>query len=63
MNKIYLIFAVALPLISSVGIYAEGSGIPQWVKNNACWWSQGQISDADFAAGIEYLVRAGIIVT
>jgi hypothetical protein len=36
--------------------------VPQWVKNNACWWSEGSITDLDFASGIEYLVREGIIV-
>jgi len=35
--------------------------IPQWVKNNAEWWSQGAISEDDFLNGIEYLVKNGII--
>jgi len=32
-----------------------------WVKNNADWWLQGLILDADFLKGIEYLVENGII--
>jgi hypothetical protein len=36
--------------------------VPQWVKNNACWWSAGMITDEDFAAGIEYLVKEGLII-
>ncbi len=35
--------------------------IPQWVRNNALWWSEGQMTDADFAAGIQYLINQGII--
>jgi len=35
--------------------------IPQWIKNNAEWWSQGLISDDDFVKGIQYLVENGII--
>jgi subtilisin family serine protease len=35
--------------------------IPDWVRNNADWWSQDLISDEDFASGIQYLVSAGII--
>jgi len=35
--------------------------IPQWIKNNAEWWSQGAISEDDFLNGIEYLVKNGII--
>jgi hypothetical protein len=35
--------------------------IPIWVKNNAGWWSENQISDEDFVSGIQYLVDNGII--
>ena len=35
--------------------------IPSWVKNNACWWSENQISDDDFASGLKYLIENGII--
>jgi hypothetical protein len=35
--------------------------IPSWVKNNAKWWSQGQIDDSDFIKGIQHLMQNGII--
>ena len=35
--------------------------IPSWVKNNAEWWANGLISDADYASGIEYMIKEGII--
>ncbi|MEW6043055.1 MAG: hypothetical protein AB1608_02220 [Thermoproteota archaeon] len=35
--------------------------VPGWVKQNAAWWSDGTITDADFAAGIGFLVKEGII--
>ena len=35
--------------------------IPDWVKSNARWWSDGIIDDATFASALEYLVREGII--
>jgi len=35
--------------------------LPEWIKNNAEWWSQGLISDDDFVKGIQYLVEQGII--
>jgi len=35
--------------------------IPPWVKNTAKWWSEDSIDDKDFAAGIQYLVKVGII--
>ena len=37
--------------------------IPQWIKNNAKWWSEGQISDDEFVKGIQYLITNGIILT
>lgn len=39
----------------------ETSVIPQWIKNNAKWWSEGSIGDADFLKGIQYLIQQGII--
>jgi len=35
--------------------------IPQWVKTNAGWWSQGLISDSEYVQAIEYMVNQGII--
>jgi len=35
--------------------------IPGWIKNNAKWWSEGQIDDNSFVQGIQYLVEHGII--
>ena len=36
--------------------------IPEWIKNNAGWWSSGQIPDSAFIDGIEYLIKQEIIV-
>jgi len=35
--------------------------LPDWIKNNAKWWSEGRISEDDFVNGIKYLVEKGII--
>ena len=35
--------------------------IPDWVRNNAGWWSEGLIGDSDFASGIEFMITEGII--
>lgn len=35
--------------------------IPSWIKSNAEWWSDGIISDDDFAKGIQFLIKNGII--
>ena len=38
------------------------SSIPAWIKNNAGWWADGQIDDNTFVQGIQFLIKAGIIV-
>ena len=37
--------------------------VPSWVKNNAGWWANDQISDTDFVKGIEYMIKEGIVKT
>ena len=43
-----------------MGTFSVGK-IPDWIKNNAKWWSEGKISDDDFSKGIEYMIKVGII--
>jgi hypothetical protein len=38
-----------------------GSEIPDWIKNNADWWSSGQIDDDSFVQGIQWLIKEGIM--
>jgi len=35
--------------------------IPEWIKNNAGWWADGQIDDDAFVSGIQYLINEGIM--
>ena len=36
--------------------------IPDWIKNNAKWWTSGLITDSDFAMGIQFMIKNEIIV-
>lgn len=36
--------------------------IPEWIKNVAGLWHDGQISDTEFVKGIEYLIKNDVIV-
>lgn len=36
-------------------------GIPEWVKHNSAWWSEGQIDDGTFVEAIRYLINEKII--
>ena len=40
---------------------SQSVNIPDWVKNNAKWWSNGEIDDNTFASGIEFMIKQGII--
>ena len=41
---------------------SKSPSVPEWVKNNAGWWADGQIPDSAFIDGIQYLIKDGIIV-
>jgi len=43
------------------GLPPELPKIPQWIKENAEWWSDEQISDSEFLEGIDFLFKKGII--
>ncbi|HSA77058.1 MAG TPA: peptidase, partial [Nitrosarchaeum sp.] len=35
--------------------------IPDWIRNNAKWWANGQIDDSSFVGGIQYLIKERIV--
>ena len=51
--------ADAIFIIEEFGL--GGISVPDWVKNNAGWWAERLISDDDFASGIQYMIKEGII--
>ena len=61
--KGYWIFSIMFLgiILFSVTAYAQSSAIPDWVKNNAKWWSEGQIGESDYISSLQYLISQGII--
>jgi len=45
----------------SITASAANSSVPDWVKNNAKWWSEGSITEADYIKSLEYLITQGIV--
>nr|AIF11001.1 hypothetical protein [uncultured marine thaumarchaeote KM3_47_G11] len=41
--------------------YGDTKSIPDWIKNNANWWSDNLIGDTDFINGLQYLIEHKII--
>jgi len=37
------------------------TAIPDWIKNNAGWWANGDIDDNSFVQGIQYLIKEKIM--
>ena len=35
--------------------------IPQWIRDNAKWWSEGLITDQDYINGLQFLIQQGVI--
>ncbi len=62
-RKFGIIFAVAFVVIVILNPAFAESNIPTWVKNNAVWWAEDQISDSDFAIGIDFLMKEGLLNT
>ena len=56
----YILFDIELQGKGSTSVQAEPS-IPDWIKNNAGWWSDGLIDDASFVSGIQWLISNGIV--
>jgi hypothetical protein len=41
--------------------YGDTKSVPDWIKNNASWWSDNLIDDTDFINGLQYLIEHKII--
>ena len=59
-----LIFVIALIGVTTISFTAQyvdaETLIPDWIKNNAKWWSEGTVDDQTFVNSIGYLVENGI---
>ena len=40
---------------------SPSKSVPDWIKNNASWWSDNLIDDTDFINGLQYLIENKII--
>jgi hypothetical protein len=50
-----------IPNIPSSGNISEDE-IPDWIRNNAHWWSQNLISEDEFVNSLKFLIQNGIII-
>jgi len=66
-TKKILILLSLFPLILSIGIapalpFVDAKTmLPDWIQNNAKWYGEGKISEDDYIAGLQWLIKEGII--
>jgi hypothetical protein len=60
-NNIILLDSVPCSVKIESQTTSSAKMVPDWVKNNAKWWSEDLIEDTDFINGIEYLITKQII--
>lgn len=53
---------ILLVIGTSFVIFVDGASVPSWIKNNAKWWAEGQITESDYLSSLQYLVNQGILV-
>ncbi len=51
---------ISFEVASTVSV-SEDNQIPDWVRNNAGWWADGQIDDDSFVQGIQFLIKEGFM--
>jgi len=60
LNGSKLADAVFSVVVDRIGV--DQIAIPDWIKNNACWWATDQIDVSSFVQGIQYLIKEGIMI-
>ena len=61
MLKIGIILSLVFILCYASFASAEENLIPEWIKKNAGWWANDQISESEFLNSMSYLKTKGII--
>ncbi len=58
-----MFFVISMMIIMGFSLTAHAAdySIPDWIKNNAKWWSDGSISETEYVKSLEYLITNGII--
>jgi plastocyanin len=64
-NSILKITIIAISIVTLISFstdFANAENIPDWVKNNALWYGQGEITETEFLNSIKFLIENNILV-
>jgi len=59
--KITITVLTVILLAGSISPFVSAQSVPEWVKNNAAWWSEGTISEGEFVSAIQFLIKENIL--
>jgi len=45
----------------TINVGQAETSIPDWIKNNAGWWADGQIPDSAFVSGLQWLISNDVM--
>ena len=63
-RKVLGIIILASVIVFSASFYqvVSAQALPDWIKNTALWYGEGNISEAEFLNAIKYLIENKIII-
>jgi plastocyanin len=64
-NSILKITIIAISIVILVAFstdFANAENVPNWIKNNALWYGQGEITETEFLNSIKFLIENDILV-
>jgi plastocyanin len=64
-NSILKITIIAISIVTLVSFstnFANAENVPNWIKNNALWYGQGEITETEFLNSIKFLIENDILV-
>jgi len=57
----YIIASLLVLSVFGLMVPNAFADVPDWIKNNAGWWADGQIDDGSFVSGLQWLISNGIM--
>jgi len=64
-NSILKITIIVISIVTLVAFstdFANAENVPNWIKNNALWYGQGEITETEFLNSIKFLIENDILV-
>ena len=61
-KKIVIPAMMSVVLLITFSANADAQTVPEWVKNNALWYGQGEISEQEFLNAMKFLIEQGVLV-